>query len=230
MNTKNIVIGLIAAAVLGAGAWFIFFSDGTQFAFNKEENGAEEAEGAVALVNGEEVSRAEYDALAAQVAAEQGFDPATLDAQTQAQFESQVVDTLVSRVLLRQAIEGSGLTASAEEVNAQVEVIKGQFESEAVYLEALSAEGLTEEALRSQIGAELVMQAYLEQALNLSSVSATSAEITAAYEEIAAGENVPPLADVREEVEGVVIQQKRQVLVAELIQELRAEADIQILI
>lgn len=222
---KNILIGVVVVLLLGLGAWYLIdmqTGSGTGAASGNEP---------VAIVNGEEISRADFNTLQTQIAMQQGVDPSTLDAQMQAQLQTQAADVIVSQALLRQAAARAGITATEEAVNTQLETIKTQFGSEAAYEEAIATEGITEEELRAQIQTDLATRAYLEQELDLSSVTATDAEIQRLYEEAVAGaEDAPPLTEVHEQVEAMVIQQKQQQLVAGLLADLRAEADIEMLI
>lgn len=221
MNTKNTVIGAIALVVLGAGGWYVYTS--------QKENAALPG-GAVAIVNGEEIPRADYDGIEAQMAAAAGADLAALTGETKAQLQAQAIDALVSRTLLRQAVQRSGISTSSEEVDARLATIKGQFPDEAAYAAALSAQGMTEEKLRAEVSAALATDAYLNQTLNFSSLTVSDAEIQAAYDTAAAASEVPPLNEVREQVSAQVLQAKQSQLVAAHVEELRSAADIKVLI
>jgi len=90
---------------------------------------------------------------------------------------------------------------------------------------------LTEEDLKEQTQLNLAMQTYLNQELDLELSEVTEAEITALYNQQAANlEDAPALEDVRTELEQVLLQQKQQELIIEHVQQLRADADIEILI
>lgn len=223
---KNTIIIILAVLLLGSGLWYM-----TQKTDAPGENVDVNAGEAVAIVNGEEISRASFSALQAQAVSAQGVDLGTLDASVQTELETQIVDTLVAQALLRQAVAQADVTVTDAEVDAQVETIKGQFEDGEAYESALAQEGLTEATLREQIAVELATQSYLDDELNLSGVTATDEEIDMAYEQISAGgEDVPPLEEVRDQVELLVIQQKQQELVNNFVAELRSDADVEILI
>jgi len=188
-------------------------------------------ENAVAMVNGEEISRTQFEALKSQVIAQQGFDIASLDAEAESQLETQIVDELISQTLLRQAVDASGVVATQDDVDAQLEATVTQLGGEGAFNEALFAEGISEKEFRTQISAELAIQVYLEQELNPSSITVTDEEVEAAYAQVSAqNENVPSLEDVRPQIEQSVIQQKQQLLLAQLIDRLRTDADIEILL
>ncbi|MEX0931206.1 MAG: SurA N-terminal domain-containing protein [Candidatus Paceibacterota bacterium] len=225
---KKVLITLIVIVAILAGIWFV--SSRSDSGVNNQANSSSANGLVVAVVNDEQISRAEYDALTAQIATQQGFDPATLDAENANLLREQVIDSLVSQALLRQAVEEAGVTAEESAVEERLTVIKSQFENDEAYTQALSAEGLTEEDLRGQISSELATEAYLEQEIEFSSITATEAEVEEAYNEVAVGDNVPPLEEVYGQVEMMVIQQKQQVLITALVESLRADAEVEILI
>ena len=201
------------------GAWY-FISSGTPA-----------HDGAVATVNGEEISRGDFDDLKSQTLAQQGVDGASLDEEAQSQLDTQLIDRLVTRELLRQAIRVSGVVASQEDIDAEIRAVTAQFGGDEAFGKILATEGLSEEEFRIQVSMDLAIQAYLEQELNLSAVVATDEEIEKAYAEaVAQDENVPPLEDVRIQVEQLVIQQKQESLFDIRIADLRAEADIEVLL
>lgn len=222
--TKTIlsVIGLV---VIIAGAWYLVSSN------NKTPM---DTENVVAVVNGEEIMRTELETIKTQAAQQQGVDFASLDAETQSQVESQILDELIAQVLLRQAVTASGIVATEEDIDAQVATVVSQLGGQEAFGQALVTEGLSEEGFRSQVGADLAVQTYLEQELSLSSVTATNEEIEATYSQAAAqvtqGEEIPPLEEIRLQVEQTVVQQKRQIILAQFIETLKADADIEILL
>ncbi len=226
-NTNKILIAVLGALILAAGVWYFAFYEGSVFKFNK---GPEKEGETIAIVNGEEITSEEFEALKLQVALQQGLDIESIDSQTEAQLDEQVMDELISKKLLMQEIERLGLTVPQETVDEQLNALKGQFESEEVFQQVLAMEGLSEEELRAQIEADLAIQNYLESQLDIESITVTEEEIEAAYQQVAGeGDEVPPLEEVYDEVEQFVVQQKQQEMVYQLIQGLRAEADIEIM-
>jgi len=226
MQQKILLVGLVGLLVVAAGAWFFISNGGTP-----AQNGSSELSDAVARVNGEEITRTELENSAALLAAQQGADVASLDAANRAQLQTQALDVLIANTLVQHAAASSGLTASEADIDTQIETIKSQFPDDAQFQEVLLGQGLSEADLREQVAGELAQQAYLEQTLDLASVMVTEEEVNALYQqEAAAVEDVPPLEEVREQIELFVIQQKQQELLAAHIQELRLAADIEILI
>jgi len=241
-QTHLLIIAAVVVTALIAGSWYAFsFGSSVQdtpgespeieLGEVKTDPAFENESTVVAVVNGEELSRIDFEALQSQIAAQQGFDLISIDVQTKAQVESQALDALVSQALLKQAAANKGVVASEEDVDEQIQTVKSQFESEALFETALTAQGMTEDDLRSQARTDIAAKAYLEQELSLSSVAVTDEEVEAVYRQATVGqEEAPPLEEAREQLEGMAIQQKQQTLIANLLQQLRAEADIQILI
>lgn len=220
---KKIIAIVVVVAVVAAGLWYVTTRTG-------ENTRTEDVESVVAVVNGEEITRGDLSAVEAQIVASQGIDPSLLSASMRAQIESQAIETVVSQALLRQAAAEANVEVPEENVDIQIEAIKGQFDTEEAYQNALGSEGLTESELRSQIRTDLAVQSYLDAVLNLSAIEATEAEVEEAYNQVATGEGVPPLEEVYMQVESMVIQQKQQEVVGVHIDELRTTADIQILV
>ncbi|MEX0933839.1 MAG: SurA N-terminal domain-containing protein [Candidatus Paceibacterota bacterium] len=223
---KNLITVLVVIIILGAGGWYLYSQ---QTKKSGEEANANET--IVATVNGEEISRDDFNALRAQVIAGQGIDTESMTEQESEEFDTQLVDTLISQRLLQQAVSDSGIIITESQIDEQVNVIKGQFESEQAFNETLSSQGATLADLREQVRSELASQAYFNQELDISSLSASDEEIQVAYDEATAGqENAPSLEEVREQALQFVLQQKQQQLINELMQVLRSNAEIEIFI
>lgn len=219
---KRTILTILGIVIIAVGAWYLLSLDTSAPATTGD---------IVAVVNEEEISRADFETLHAQVVTQQGIDITSLDAEMQKQLEDQVVDELIVQALLRQAVEVSEVTITQEEIDTRMDAIVAQLGGEEAFQQALDVEGLSEEALRSEVRTELASQTYLEQELNLASVSVSEEEIQTTYEQLAAqDETVPQLAEIRDQVEELVIQQKQQDLFAQHIAQLRAQANVEILL
>ncbi|MDP3880830.1 MAG: SurA N-terminal domain-containing protein [bacterium] len=227
---KNILIIVVLLIIIGAGAWYFLFQETSDISLDGNTAGVNTGE-PVAVVNGEEVSGQALAALETQIATSQGQTVASLDSEARAQLQTQAMDALIGQVLLRQKVQSSGITITQEKLASEMELIRARFATEEEYQATLSAEGLDEEGLQTRIGLELITQSYLEQELGLNSVTASEAEVQEAYTQIdAQGQELPALEEIRADLETFVIQQKQQALLDAHIQELRADADVEILI
>lgn len=224
---KNTIIAVVAIIVLGAGVWYLVSSGNLLPGGDK----AADLSGPVAVVNGEEIAGADFVAIRDQIASGQGAEFSALSAEEQATVQEQALEALISQVLLRQAVASANLAVSDEEIEAQLEAVKSQFGGDE---DALIEQGLIISELTEQIRLDLATQAYFNQELNLAALTASETEVSAAYEQMAAGaageEEVPVLAEVSDQVESFVIQQKQQELILGLIERLRQTANIEILI
>jgi parvulin-like peptidyl-prolyl isomerase len=226
MQQKTVLITIAGLLVIAIGAWF-FISNGE----TPSQNDTSELSDTVARVNGEEITRTELENSETQLATQQGIDIGSLDTATREQLQAQALDALIANALIQQVVASSGIVATEADVDAQINTIRGQFQDDAEFQEALSGQGPSEAGLREQVRGEMVTQTYLDQTLDLASVTVTDEEVNALYEqEAVVTEDVPPLEDVRGQIESFVIQQKQQELLAAHIQQLRSAADIEILI
>lgn len=220
-NNKKSILSAIAVILLVLGGWYLL----SQRAVSKNPGSGE----VVAKVNGEDIYRNDLETAKTQIEADQGVTATSTEAESQ--VEQLAMDSLIARVLLVQATQSAGITASSTAVDAQIETTKGQFESPEAYAQALSKEGITEDDLRQEVGENMAIQTYLDQELNLGSIGVTDEEIQTAYDQVAASQtDVPALTEVQDQVKKLILQEKQQKLVDDLIKKLRSEAQVEILI
>ena len=226
MQQKTSIILALSIILIAVGVWLFIPMDNT----SEEKTSVDNSE-VVARVNGKDVTRGELEAIKSQIASGQGIDPSSLSEEDQKKLEDQALNALVSDTLIRQAVEKSGITASEEDIENQIKAIKAQFENEEKYQEKLSEQNTSEEQIRSQVAESIAMQAYLEQNLDLDSISVSEDEIKSLYEGQAANsENLPPLEQVHDQIKSFILQQKQQELLAKHVDKLREGAEIEILI
>lgn len=244
---QKIIIALAAIAIIGAAAGGIFyFTRGSSSQANgmpdlvnitgsnnvaNTPSTAVELPEVVARVNGEEVKKADLEAAEAQILASQQVDPATLTDDNRKQLRLQALDSLVSNALIRQATASSGATATEEEVKAQLETVKGQFEDATKYEEALATQGMTEQKLLAMITSDLGVQKYLQQTLNLQAITVTEEELKELYDkEAAVVESMPPLEEIHDQYKAFIVQQKQQQKIGEHVKELAGKGKVEVLI
>jgi hypothetical protein len=186
----------------------------------------------VAYVNGTAISTFDFESTLRQLTAtveSQGID--VTDPTIAGDLRTQAVDSLVNTELLRQTALAAGVTVTDEQVNeryAQIETSLGGAETLATRMAEL---GVTEETLRRDIRNDLLIQDHLKTAVNLASVTVTDEDIKALYDQaVESGMEVPPLDEVRNDIERQIRQQKEQELVQEYVLSLRGGAEVEILI
>jgi len=222
MNKDKIIAIVVALLVLAAIVYGVM---------GMEKGPAEvDSTATVATVNGVEITQAAFDEqlqVATNTFSAQGIDVTT--AENAKALKDQVLNDLISNELVMQEITKANITASAEEIQAQYDVVVGQ----AGGAEGLKAElvkaNITDEKFRENIARQITIQKYLTQNINTSAVAVTDAEIKTFYDANAAGqENVPTLAEVSEQIKQQLTANKQQELIAAFVQTLRAKADVQV--
>lgn len=225
-NTLLMIFTALAVlAIVAVGIYFSMKSGGT----------TEETSSAVARVNGEEITQAEYDRSIAQISgvyATQGADPA--DPNVIASVKDQAMNTLINRRLMADAAMDSDVVVEDSEVEAEYQKVVTSLGSEEALTTALSENGMNEDNLRSEIRTDLLINKYLDAKLGINSITVTDEEIETAYNTaISESENTeeaPALADVRDLISGQLLNEKQQVAINTELERLRQEASIEVLI
>lgn len=191
----------------------------------------------VAEVNGQEIDREEfvaaYESQFQQAAAQAQMSGEELDEDA---LKAQTAETLVDTLLLRQQAEERDLSVSDGEVeDALTELADAnQLASVDELLAALEGQGTSPAEVRDQVRTQvLIEQLVIDEA---GPIEPTEAELRRLYRQArdqqeqsgqgGATEGFPPFPDVRQQVEQQAVQQEQVRVVGELLQTLRAEADI----
>lgn len=234
-STTGKLVGLaIGAVIIIAGAVALFALDGNPLAqFTGSQDGSARSGDVVARVNGEEVTRGELDARVLQTEQQlqaQGQGAQLEQEDAREQLEQQALEQLISQKLILQAAAEANITVSDEQVEQQFQQTVSQLGSGDALDQQLAQFGLTQETFRQSIRDQLTVQQYLAQTVDQSAITVSDEEIQATYDQISAQQDVPPLAEVRDQVEAQLRQQKQNTQINELVQNLRADADIEILL
>lgn len=221
-----ILIGLLV--VIGA-LWFLF---GKGFA----------PRGDAALVNGEPITRAEYNERVQFIEEQYELEMLMsgmenpLDNETKTQIKNMALAELIDTRLFLQAARESNVTVSDAEINERLALEKGAFPDDASFEEALSMSGMTEEKLRGEIREHLTIVAYAKSVLPESEYTVTDAEIeeyyTANYGEAVESGNpmTPTLEEFAQTSREQLELQKLGVAAGKILEGLRARATIEILV
>jgi len=211
---KWLVVAIILLALLAGGA----------YAYMMYGNGASGANATVAVVNGEEIPRSALDTVRAQqTLTENGAQTTVTD--------EQIVDALVSRALVLQKAREEGVAATEAEVDQQVAQAKTQLGGEEAYQAAIVQQGITQAEARVNFANQIAIQKYLASKVPVDSVTVSDEELQAEYDRLVVGqEDAPAIATVQEQIRGFLIQQKQQQLINQFVLQLRAEADVEVLL
>ncbi|QOR67262.1 SurA N-terminal domain-containing protein [Cytobacillus suaedae] len=201
-------------------------------ATGQESKDKSKEDGVVAVVNDENITQQEFDESLEQIKmtyAQRGMNVEDLEEAQVKEMEQQVVNQLVNTKLLLQAAEKNNINATEEEVEQSLVQIKGQFENDEEFNSALEANNLTIAQLEKQIADELKINQYITE--NTAEVTVKEEEIVAMYDQYKEqSEEVPAYEEVKAQLEQQIQQQKNQEEVGKLVQKLREDSEIEVLI
>lgn len=151
-------------------------------------------------------------------------------------FYRRVLDRLIDQRLRFHEVDrfGAGRLA-VEQIDQGLDNIRRQFDDEAEFEERLGELGLTEDEVRQVVARQIAVVQFVNERLG-PRVFVDLEEIQTYYDQTlvpaarARGEDVPPLADVREAIRGVLQEGSLNEEIERWTEELRREADVQILI
>lgn len=237
MDNKKIIGGVLALAIVAVGGYMVLGK-------KKDAMVAPVVTTAqsVAKVNGVEITQSDYDnQLAASITAlkNQGVDVSA--STTQAAIRTQVLNDLINNELVNQGVKSAGISATAQEVEAQLQAIITQLGGADKLAEQLKAASLTEAKLRENIAKQIAAQKFLLANISSSSVAVTDAEIKKFYDDAVKAQTeankklpkdqkpqpIPALKDVKDQIQQQLVGQKQQTQAAAFVQALRAKASVE---
>lgn len=233
MNKNNIISIVIIVIALAVSSWFVFFGDNSS-----NNNGSQgqvlvevKNKQKIATINGEDVLGEYFQKIQSQIVSQQGIDVSTLSPEIKDQLKDQIIDILISQVLISQKTKELNITVSEDELNQELESIKQQFGTEEDFQNLLSGQNLSEESLKENIFDGLLAEKYFEQELNLSQLTVTEEEVQELYNQaLESGQEIPALEEVYQQVEQTVLMQKQQELIFELLENIKNQSEIEIFI
>ena len=139
----------------------------------------------LAVVNGEEVLAGEWldtvertkESYAQQGATFEGDEGAMM----LEQIEVSVLDQLIQQTVVMQAVQEANITIDEDKLLEEFEAVKGQFQTEALYEEALEESNMSEEDLLELLRNDMKMEAYFDE--RIETVEITDEEKEAFYQE-----------------------------------------------
>lgn len=219
LKNKLIVIGILLVGFVAAGL-VVAQKDG---AFGLS---------AAAYVNGEAITQEQLDNttsnLTAQLAA-QGFDTSSADAQEQ--IAQDALNRLINTRMLIQAASDNGYEASEEQIETQVAAITEQIGGEEALSNYLTDVEMSESEMREDIAEQISVDNYLNGETGIASIEITDEEAQEYYNQLSsqyAGEDIPALEEVQDQLKQDLLAQKQELLLGEVIADLRANAVIKI--
>lgn len=199
-------------------------------------NGGDAHEDAVAIVNGQAISKDELERQLDQIKeamAQQGLDLDSDEAaETLEQYETMIVEQLINQELLLQAATEAGFSADAAEVEENMTLFKeNYFETEDDFNNFLEENNYTEEEIYALMAEQIKIENYVVD--QIGEVTISDEELQEAIDQLKAQfEDVDEsdLDEMKPFIEEQVKMEKFQTLEKELIESLKEDSDIQILI
>lgn len=234
MILKKKIIGVLMLAAMVS-----IFAIGCSQESAPEGNENVETGEAVAIVNGEEISKEDFDYTVQRISMNYEQQGLSLEGeQGEAVLEGireEAMDILVEeRILLQEAIK-NGHSVTDEEVEEEFESLKGQFSSQEDFEEILEMNLLTEERLKKMLKTEMHIERFFKEATE--NVEVSEAESKEAYdryfEEIQgteAEEDFPSYEEIKYDLEFEIMQEKQNAEFRTIIEILKADSEINILI
>lgn len=230
-SKKGLVVLIVFLVLIALGAWFGRGLIGTTNA---------------ARVNDEIITRAEYNGRVEQIEKQYelqlmmgGGEGSIEDPETQAQIRSIAMDELINERLFLQAAQAAGIETSDAEVEAELLLQKESYPDDASYRADLAAAGVTEVELKKNIRNQLTIISYARSVIPETDYVVTDDELQEIYDQnfanIEAGvegaaSEVPTFEEFSSTNREQFELQKLGMAVGPLIEQLRAGADIEILV
>ncbi|GEL78613.1 SurA N-terminal domain-containing protein [Tenuibacillus multivorans] len=187
----------------------------------------------VATVNGEEITNGEL--LQNETFVKQRYQMFGMQ-QSAEQIQQQALDQLINTELVLQSAEEAGIEPTEEEINTEydnmISQLKEQNQTDDVS-QIFEQAGTTEEEVRNDIRTQLTTEKYLDQ--NTEEVTVSDEEIQEAYDNYTAqleqaDQEPQSLEDMRGQLEQQVKTQKEGEQTQQLLDQLREDNDVEILI
>lgn len=183
----------------------------------------------VAVVNDEELKGEEYNAALTSIQSQMqqmGQDPSSKESAEQ--VKGQALDMVVNQTLLLQKAKEAEISASKTEIDEEYSSFVEQFGDEKKMEEALKMDVKT---IKDLIGKNIVSEKYVDKVAPVEKV--TEKEIKEYYDEAAAaskesGQELPPLEEVSDEIKEMILQEQQQKQLAAHVEELKADAKIEL--
>ncbi len=192
---------------------------------------AQEAATVVAIVNGTEIINQDLNTSIQQfnqAAIAQGVDIS--NPSIKADIRQQSLDVLVNTTLLREEAGERGITVTEEAAAERLAVIETEIGGPDVLAERMEVLGLDREKLESDIRDEILIQALLEQVFTEAEIAISEEEVQDMYDAAGGAEaGLPPLEEVRPQVEAQIKSSKEQEAIDAFLSELKVDAQIEIL-
>lgn len=225
MNRKLLLGGLLVIIIIGLAGFAL-----SNLSFDRSPD--QDQSEVVATVNGQNITRQDLNAEIKQIEADPTIQiPDIKDVEARGQFEVTVLNQLINDHLLLAQAKEAGFTADSGEIDSQLNLIKSQFASPALFSNQLNQFDLTENDLTKNIERQIILGQYFDQLAIENNIVVSAEEIQTFFDEQVASQNPEAtLEDVALQIEVALKQQRLQDIASNLVANLRNTAQIEILI
>ncbi len=227
---KKMLLPIIVLALLAGGAFGAYrfgFLD-----FLSKESESTNSKKAVAIVNGETITRADFDERVEQTTEQyrsQGVDVTSITIIDQ--IKNQTIESMIDEIMLMQAASSAGIVVTAEDVSTRYGEIVEQFGGQEVVNQMLIEQNLTEEKVLKDIKQQLTIERYLLGELDTASIVISDEEVQEAYDQYSlTQDDLPPYEEIAEPIRQDLEQQRINQMVMEFLNNLRQNTRIDILL
>lgn len=188
--------------------------------------------GVVATVNDEKISQKKLEKsinYLTVLAEQQGVDVTVPEVRDQ--ISSDAMKTVIDNTLLLLAAKEAGITATKERIEEEYAKIITQAGGEEELAKQLALFQITDKDLRRDIRDGIKVDSYLESATDIEIITVSEAEIMEFLAQIKTQVDptqLPPIEELRPQIEAEVMRQKQQKIYAEHMEILRTSALIEI--
>ncbi|WP_082234064.1 SurA N-terminal domain-containing protein [Halobacillus massiliensis] len=203
-------------------------SNNEQADVNKDTNNKDKNKtGPVAIVNGKEISREEFESQVNGTKKQYEEMGMNLDGQEDTMKES-IAEQMIRLELLKQEAEKKGYEVSEDELNKRYEEFISQFESDDAKDKAFKDSNLDEEKVKEELNKSLLINKYVDE--NTEEVKLTEKELKKEYETMkdqrGDGQKMPGYEKIKDDIKRQVINRKENDQLLDLVDQLKKDADI----
>lgn len=229
---KQYGIAFLIVMLMGLALWYMLEEQGrVHTGVFKNIKSLVMPEPIAVLVNGEKVPLSLYEKNYSQLVSQagaQGMDAA--DTTVAEQIKQQTIDVLVNSALLRQAAVAAGIEVTEADINTRYQTIVESQGGEEGLTARMAELNITKESLMADIHDEILIQTHLNKAVDTSAITVTTEEVEALYKSVSSNPaiDVPPLEEVRPQIEQEIRFGKEQELIGAYIETLKKDATIEV--
>lgn len=183
----------------------------------------------VAVVNGVEVSREDFDrevAYYVDMYTNQGYQLTQEDMEL---IKEMALEQVINTQLLLQAAEQAGISAQSIDAKGEFDYTRSLFDSEEEFDQALAEQGLTRESFMELLTESLMIHELLSSQLDFDSIEVTDEEVQELFSLLEAEHGELDFEEVEPYLISQLQEEKEDELINSYIQQLREEASIEIL-